>query len=225
MSGPAWRVGLRDLLVAFHLIGVTLMAFPAPTGARSEKVWKEAYLGRQIAAWTRPLVALGFDLTPARSAEIAKRAAFAYLDVRDVIVAPFQPYTRLCGTSQSWHMFGSVNPEPGRIQAELEIGGAWRTVYRARDPELDWLADKLDQERMRAAANPWSWGLSKTTYKGFCRWLGAEAKRDYPDATQIRCAILRAKLPEPAALRAGQVEPERETWVETLALDGIEAAP
>lgn len=206
--------------VLFHLSAVTLLSLPSPTGVRDDAMWNNPLTQKQVMSWARVGHSLGLGQDPESLARWGRQVAIGVLDVRDVLVAPFLPYTRLVGAGQRWQMFASINSEPGRLSVSIqqEPGGEFEPLYVARDPEHAWRAEQLDQERSRGFMNDWSWGHDQNDYKYFARWLARAAGLDFPDAVAIRVCMLKARLPTPAQLESGQRPPEHAEWTETLTL-------
>lgn len=211
---------IRFAFVVFHVAVVTILSLPAPTGARKESVWTDPHVRRELAGWAGMLRGLGIDVEADEMVSTARAAALGVLDVRDLVVAPLQPYARLTGAQQGWQMFATLNEEPARLCVRIQYrpGGAWEPLYVAREPEHAWRIAQLDQERARAFMNDWSWGRDRADYRAFARWLADRAAEDFPDAHALQVSMLRARLPTPEQIRAGKAPPERPTWVEELEL-------
>lgn len=206
--------------VVYHVCAVVLLSVPAPTGARSDEVWTDPFTRRQILGWGGWLVEAGVFPSEAALLERARAIAEGTLDLRDLVIAPFTPYSRAVGAGQGWQMFATLNDEPARLSLEVRWSaqGAWEPLYIARDPAHAWRIEQLDQERVRAFANDWSWDRDRADYKLFSRWLAREVAAEEPDAQAVRVSMLRAKLPTPEQLREGDLPPERVTWAEIIPL-------
>lgn len=211
--------------VAWHAATVVLLSIPAPTGARSDRIWEDRFTQKQLLGWTGWMIDAGLFDSPEALIGTTRDAATAILDVRDLIVAPFTPYATLVGAGQGWQMFATLNDEPARLSVEIRYGpnDPWEPLYVARDPAHAWRGALLDEERSRAFMNNWSWGRGREDFRKFARWLAGAAAADLPDADAVRVSMLRAKLPTPEQLRAGELPPETMTWAEVLRLGAFRA--
>ena len=119
--GPdrAWWPHLRAALVVAHLTAITLMAMPAPVGGLDRRTWKDPTVQAEFAVWRARLGALGVERTPKAFEDDLFRVAKGLVDVRDEVLAPFQPYYRWCGTWQSWRMFVAPHTHPSRMRVEV----------------------------------------------------------------------------------------------------------
>lgn len=216
------RLRSRLLLgfVLFHLSAITILSIPSPTGVRDNATWNNPVTQRQVMSWARVGHSLGLGRDPQSLVQWGRQVAIEVLDVRDVVVAPFVPYTRVVGAGQRWQMFASINSEPSRLSVSIRQGpdDPFVPLYIARDPAHAWRAEQLDQERSRGFMNDWSWGHDQNDYKYFARWLARQAARDFPEADALQVCMLQAKLPTPAQLESGHVPPEHAVWTETLTL-------
>ncbi len=205
-----WLAHLRGLLVALHIIAVTLMALPAPGEGMFRAAWKDPTVQAEFAGWSGRLNQLGFAITPAEFEDRLWTIASAYTHIRDRVLEPFNDYYFTCGTIQSWRMFAGPQRYPVRLSIEVREADAWRTVYRQRDPEHAWLADKLDQYRFRPVLYRFGWyryGGADEGLNGFGRWVARQAGRDFPNAGAIRVALYQQETPSPEQTRAA-IRPE-----------------
>lgn len=218
-SERAWIRRLRAGFVGFHVLAVTLLSLPAPPAdARQDSTWQQPHVRAQVLAWAapfRPLLAAHDDEAVLR---LARDAADAALDVREVLVAPFTPYARAVGMKQGWQMFTSIIDAPARLRIRVRRGSAdgWEPLYLARDPALAWRRAQLDDYRIRRLTSEWSWGGNRDSYRRFTRTLAAWVVADDPSVRRVEVAMLRARLPTPAELAAGARPAEEAIWVEEL---------
>ncbi len=194
-------------LVLLHLVSVLVCSLPGVRGNLSPSMMREPVVQHELRQWTRAFGRVGVSMTT----DELQRGLFAvgtlYSDVRDVLIAPFRPYTRYFGTAQTWNLFTSAHRLPSRLEIDVEEKGAFRTVYRARDGELAWNRDKFDDTRLRKAVYLLSWKRAARTYGTFTQWIAREAARDFPGASRVRVRYWSYETPSPEQVRAGD-EPE-----------------
>lgn len=206
-----WWPHVRAVLIALHVVAITLQALPSPGGAMKRSSWREPTVQGELAAWTDRLNALGWKGDQQHLEQDLWDFASEFVKVRRRVLAPFAPYYRYAGTFQSWRMFVAPHRHPARLHIEVHRRGAWEPVYVARDAQHDWLAPKLDHDRLRAQVFRLSWPAYKTTYSRFVDWVARQAASDFPDATRVRVRFWRYRTPSPAEVRSGAEVPGR--WV------------
>ena len=214
---------LRALFVAGHLMAVVLGALPAPEGGMQRSAWQDATVQEELSTWAERLRSLGMDLDDAAFQEGLWQVAVRFMQGREAVLAPFQPYYRLAGTHQSWRMFVAPHTHPARLHIDLREGDGWRGLYLERDPELVWMGRVLDQDRTRSLLFRYAWPSYGKAWRELCDWLGRKAARDFPQAEQLRLRFWKQRTPSAAEVRAGR-EPEgrfvRERIVDLPALRG-----
>ena len=193
---------IRAALVAVHVLAVVLMAFPAPSGGMRRSAWKDPTVQAELHTWADRL---GQDREAFE--DRLWGVAVGFMDARKTVLKPFQPYYRYVGTTQSWRMFVAPHRFPGRLHIDVREDGAWRTVYVARDPELDWLGHKIDHDRMRSAIFRFAWKHYRKWFRDFADWLAVEAARDFPEAELVRLRYYKYRTLSPDEAAAG-MEPE-----------------
>ena len=194
---------LRAAFVLFHLVAITLMALPAPGGGLDRKQWGDPTVQAEFRAWNGRFHALGLHMTDAQFEDRLYVAARAVTDVRSVVLKPFGPYYRMCGTSQSWRMFVAPHTYPERLHIDLEEHGAWRPLYIERHPTATWRGAQLDHDRVRSAIFRYAWSRYKSTYVQFADWTAEQARSDFPEATRIRLRYWKQRSPSAAEVRRG----------------------
>ena len=205
---------LRAIFVAFHLIAITAVAFPAPVGMRRADL-ESPDVHAAIEAWRGLAGALGVAVDPDRFQEWLWEAGSGLLDARSAVLQPLQPYYRYSGTRQSWSMFGTLNHTPARLEIHIDHGEGWEPLFIARTRDHDWRAKQLDQERLRGLVNPFSWKRSRAKLRKVADWVAHQASADFPQARRIRLRMMTRPLPDPAALRAaGELSHTRAYWPE-----------
>ena len=206
---------VRAILVAAHVVAVTLLALPSP-GRVTEKTFRDPALQEVLADWRSVARGIGWELSKEESEAMGLAGSNAIMDLRHQVLRPFQPYFRYAGTRQSWRMFGYLNRFPARFRFEVYTPGVgWTTTYEARSPTATWRGGQLDAERFRAMINAYSWKRSRKGYDRFVDWLSCKAAADFPQATKSRASMLRMRLPSPEALRELGSVPVTGTFWET----------
>lgn len=195
---------LRALLVAMHVLAITLLALPAPGGGMSRGAWKDPTVQGEFRAWSERMEAVGLDTSPRELEDALWEFAVAFTDVRRDLIDPFLPYYRLAGTWQSWRMFVAPHRHPAKLWIEIrESGGDWRAVYVARSPEYTWRRHQFDHDRMRSQVFRLSWPPYRRTWARFSAWIARQAAADFPEATGVRTRFYKYRTPPPQEARAG----------------------
>ncbi len=225
MSAPPTKsTGLWDhtraVLVTAHFVAIGLLALPAP-GRVTQKTLRDKALKEVFADWRGVLSSIGVDLSKEEAEQLAMTGANAFMDGRDTLLRPMQPYFKYMGTRQSWQMFGYLNRTPAKLKLELYTPGTgWQDLYIARSSEVAWRKQQLDGERYRGMINAYSWKRSRRGFNRFVDWIACEASGDFPEATTFKASMVQLQLPEPATLRELGKLPETGTfWSEVRRLD------
>lgn len=212
------RDHLRALFVAFHVIAVLILALPQPGSFMHERMWRRPPAQAAFRSASDAARAVGADLSPAEVQDIAWAVGSAWQRARRRTVRHLDRYVTLCGVKQGWSMFADVPETSGRLEVEVERGGAWAPAYISQDPGHDWRGGELRQERLRAFISDFSWRRRKGTFPRFAEALGRRAAADFPDATRLRARMRTVHFPDPATLReTGAIrlgEPYFETTVD-----------
>ncbi len=201
-----WFAHLRGLLVALHLVAITLLALPAVGEGLNRWAWQDPTVQDEFADWTARLNRWGVAVTRQEFEDHLFDAASAYESARGRALAPFGPYYEWCGTFQSWRMFAGPHRYPSRLHIDVEEAGTWRPIYVKSDPQHAWLAERLDHYRMR----PFLYRLSWYRYAEFgdfdelARWVAGRAARDFPAADRVRVRFFKFRTPSPDEVKAGQ---------------------
>jgi hypothetical protein len=207
-----WFAHLRAVLVALHLLAITIMAFPSPGEGMFRAAWKDPTVQGEFATWSARFNQLGVAVTPEEFEDRVWALAVRYTQIHNELEAPFADYYAACGTMQSWRMFAGPQRYPIRLEIDVRAAGTWRLVYRQRDPEHSWRAWQLDHYRVRPVLYRFGWyryGGENEDLNGFVRWLGRRAVADFPDATALRVRFYQQRTPSPAEVRSGH-RPEGE---------------
>lgn len=200
--------GLTTVFLAIHLIAISILAFPSPSGGLSRSDWRNPTVQGEFQAWTERLQGLGWSGNSEELQDSVFGFASAYADVHAQLKRPFYWYYRYCGTYQSWRMFIAPHRHPSRFQIRIRQEGDWRVVYEARHAEHRWQASVLDHDRMRSALFRYGWlNRYRRSYKGLGSWLARKAAVDFPGADSIQLRFANHRTPTPEEVVAG-VEPE-----------------
>lgn len=202
----SWRDHALGFGVAAHLLAITLMALPNPSGALNPAAWRDPTVQAELGRWAGRLAFLGWD----RDELQANLWTFATgaNRVREAVLFPFKPYYRYCGTWQSWKMFVAPHTHPTRLQIEVERGGRWTLVFRERSDEHAWLREKLDNDRLRSTVFRLGWPQYQGLRRQFAQWVARQAAA-WPDATRVRISFVKEQTLSAREVRAGAREPTR----------------
>ncbi len=204
----------RALFVLFHLLAVGILSFPAPVGAMNRAAFEHPATQAAFDEYAALLRSLGVEMDRERLSAILWEGGTRVLAVREVLVAPFQPYAEAVGARQGWRMFHAVHRDPSWLVVELREERGWRVIYEARSATATWRRHQLDQERLRALTSVWSWREGRSSYRAFGAWLARRAAEDFPDALGLRIALLQRPIPTPAQRRRGELAVPRRHWAE-----------
>jgi hypothetical protein len=203
---------LAVLLVGIHLVAITLQALPSPNGGLQRADWAQPTVQGELSAWAGRLQAVGVALTPSDLEEGLFSVAVKYARWHQAVIAPFQPYYRYAGTTQSWRMFVAPHRYPSRMQVRIYEGTTWQVVYEERHPTARWMGTALDHDRFRAAIFRYGWGQKyPRQFADLVAWLQVYAARDFPEATRLEVRFLGGKTPSPEEARAGAGRPDKVT--------------
>jgi hypothetical protein len=192
---------MRGVLIALHLLAITLMAMPAPGSGMNRENWQDPTVQGEFHIWTERLNRSGIHVTQPELEDLAWRWAERYSDAREDVLLPFEPYYEYCGTCQSWRMFVAPHRYPTRLHIDVEDQGQWRPVYIERDRNHAWLGSRLDHFRFRSAIFRFGWQAYREDYEQFAHWVATQAFRDFSDATAVRVSLYRYRTPTPAEVR------------------------
>lgn len=214
---------LRALFVAFHVLAVLAAATPSTASALRRSAWSDPTVQAEFAAWAPRL-----GLTPEALEERLWGFAVGYNEVRVGMMRPFRPYFELVGAEQSWQMFVAPHTHPTRLEiaearAPLPKGragepeGGWQLLFRERDPDADWMARAMGNERVRASVFRWGWSAYAASYKKACRALANRRFAEDSEVTGIRCRFEKTRTPTAAQVRAGA--PVEGRWVSPFVVE------
>ncbi len=212
---------LKALLIALHLLAITLQAMPAPVGAMRKAEWKNPTVQDELSLWTARLNGWGIPWTQQEFEDHAWRIARNWLRVRRVVLSPFGPYYRYCGTQQSWRMFVAPHRYPSRLHVDIQTESEWLPVYVGRDDELDWHAQWFDHDRMRSVVFRFGWKSYRASYRQFVDFMAGLAAVEFPEASHIRVRLHRARTPSPEEVRTGNLPAGHFHSVRVVELDSL----
>jgi hypothetical protein len=219
----SWFAQVRAVLVALHLLAITLLALPSAGEGTARWAWKDPTVQHEFAAWTARLNGLGVRVTQEEFEDDLWAFDSTYESVRGRVTGPFNHYYAECGTFQSWRMFAGPQRYPSRLHIDVQEAGAWKPIYVQRDPDHAWLAGQLDQYRMRPVLYRLSWYRHVPEFDDFrvlSRWVAARAARDFPEASRVRVHFFTFRSPPPDEVRAGEPVEGEFTTEEVLDLGG-----
>jgi hypothetical protein len=198
-----WWPHARAVIVAFHLVAITLSAVPSPEGGLNRANWKDPTVQVELAAW-----AGRFGMAPAAFEEQLWVVAKAYGGMYSDVLAPIRPYESLAGSEQSWKMFVAPHRFPTRLEIAGRAGeGPWEVLFEESSATATWRRETLRLERLRSAIFRWGWPNYSSSWTRGCTSLGALALDDHPTLTEIRCRFYKAKSPSPDEARSGTLPP------------------
>ncbi len=167
--------------------------------------WKDATVQDELASWTQRLNGWGVSLTQQELEAHAWKIAGKWIAGRRLVLKPFAPYYRYCGTHQSWRMFVAPHRYPSRLHIDIRMDSQWKPVYIGRDRDFDWHADWLDHDRMRSVVFRFGWKSYRESYRQFASFMARQAAIEFPEATHVRLRMYKARTPTPEEVRAGDV--------------------
>lgn len=189
------RQHLCAAFVALHLFAVGAAAIPSPKGGVDASSLRTEQARQQVEFVADAVGALGMDA----DADVVSGELWAIgaglRRVRTLATAPFEPYFRYAGTTQSWRMFSSVSHSPRQFTVDVDAGGGWQTVYAMADPEHRWRADTFEHERVRAVLADFQ-GKPRKSYIGFARRVATWAHADFPESRAIRTRLVQRRTPK-----------------------------
>jgi hypothetical protein len=211
---------LVSLLVTAHLAIITLASFLEPMGAIDDRrEWDEPGTHAEFAAWAERLDQVGVSVSADELKDALWRPARAMKEFRSAVLAPLQPYLNYCGARQGWHMFVAPHVEADRYEVDVREGGDWRTVYAQQDRAHRWLADRLEQERLRDCIYQILRRGDRDELARLAEWMAGPARRDFPHADALRLRVGHYRIPTPQEARSG-AQPSVE-WAEPI-LTGLD---
>jgi hypothetical protein len=206
--------------VAWHLLAITLSAFPSPEGGMNRSAWKDATVQAELARWAGRL-----RMDPIAFEVKLWDVASTYSQIYGKLLTPVLPYEDLVGSEQSWKMFVAPHRYPTRLQISgRPEGGPWRVLFEESSPTATWRREILRLERLRSAIFRWGWESYASAFGRGCVGLARLAFQDEPDLDEVRCRMWKAGSPSPEQARAGERPPGR--WVSSRTVErGADGEP
>ncbi|MEZ4294508.1 MAG: hypothetical protein R3B70_06000 [Polyangiaceae bacterium] len=207
----AWPT-IRAVLVAYHVLAVVVLSFPAPPSGMKRSSWDHPTVQNEFRLWADRLSSVGWKMTPKEFDAMLWSLSGKVVSAREKVIAPFDPYTVYSGARQSWRMFVAPQRYPVRIEVSVREGrGPWRKLYASRSDEHTWRADTFERYRMRRVVFQTAWDAQGRHFKMLCDWIAAQAAKDFPDATELMVEQIRYRTPDPAEALEGKtvLEPKR----------------
>lgn len=100
----------------------------------------------------------------------------------------FQPVFRV---RQSWNLYRDGPHKVYRL--EVRVDGA--PVFRSGSAELGWLAPQLGNRRIRPVVESTTKKFRSANWRGLSRFIVAEARAEWPEATSVELVALRGRRP------------------------------
>jgi hypothetical protein len=194
---------LRALLILVHLFAISVLAMPAPGSGLNRSAWSDPTVTAEFDAWRERLASWGVDYTADEFEEQLWTVAETYQGGVNVVVKPFRPYYRYCGTQQSWRMFVAPHRNPAILHFEIHEEGEWRPLYVEGSTEYTWNGELLDHDRARSAMFRYAWSSYRRDWRRFSSWFAQQAANEFPEATQLRAYYWKYRTLSPADTRAG----------------------
>ncbi len=192
---------LLAAFVAYHAVAVAVSSIPSAGSGLRRSNWADPTVQEEFATWAGMLGVDGDRLQ-----DQVYAAAVAWQGVRDALATPFQGYLRLTNSRQSWKMFVAAHRYPTRVEiAVFDPGSDWVTVFRERDPEADWMAERFATERVRASVFAWAWPSGIKRWTTACKGFAAQLFAEREGITAVRCQFVKARSPSPREVIDGAV--------------------
>jgi hypothetical protein len=192
---------IRAALIAFHIVAMLVVAFPAPAPAALDTSLDDPTLIIHLRPWAK--------LFHTDTKSFAKRIfsiGKTWLDARARVITPFESYLDKTGAIQSWHMFSAPNHMPPRFVLEgRQREGDWQFVSGL--PAGDWHRSFFTSERVRSVLNAMGKYENDQLTDPFCLRVAHELLAE-SDFVEARCQFVRVAAPsmrDPEAPRESRV--------------------
>ncbi len=206
MSAGAWSRAwphLRALLVLFHCSAVVVLSLPGSSMLDRAR-WRSENLKSDFAGWSSALSKVGVTIPPEELGVRVRGVAERYLRVRSLLVAPFGHYPRLSGANQGWAMFASPQRHPAEVHVDVLEAGAWRPLFRPRDPAASWQSGPLTHHRMRKLMGRFAREYRDGVFSELAAFLASRAFSDVPAAERVRVRLYRYDSLPPERVQRGE---------------------
>ena len=203
---PAFRAGLIALTLAVHACAAT----PTPRRIKPEDA-RTATAQEEIRLWLNVMARVGVQMSSDKLLELVNTIGGTASDLKQGIMAPFQPLMRVTGTGQSWALFAYPDRYPNRLVVEIrEPNGQWTPVFRSADPEHEFLEPQLAFRRVRGVYDTAaSRGSPGKVYDRFVDWVARETFAAWPDADDVRVKMVQFHVDLPYESSAAEAEKTR----------------
>jgi hypothetical protein len=184
------------LFVLWHVLAVSLGSLPGgvPSGDDGNRAETERWAAL-LNAWH---VEVSTDDLEARVRQVGQTS----VQVRDYLIAPFQPYYKYCGVTQGWPMFSNSGTHAQRLFIEIEVDESWRTLYAQSKPEFAWRRHQFNHEHFRSAVY---YALNDKAHAKSQRllaaWIARQAAADFPRADRLRLRLEEFAIASPEEVR------------------------
>ena len=209
----------------FHVVGVTLMALPTPSGYMNSALWTDPNLTSQFDTWARLLTRVGIEMTGEEVKERSRRAGMAIQSTRQMVLTPFEPYLNAVGARQSWRLFAAPGRVPARLQVDISDAAtgedSWQQLYLTGDEPYAWRPELFTHHRFRKLMTRTTRRGDEPRFERLARWFAAETAKDFPEAKRVRFTLTRDRIPPPDQLADGVVGKRERTRARVLPLQGF----
>lgn len=188
------RAVFRALLIATVLLVQCVGATPAEP-FNEERLQRPE--GERAVTWVaRALSAAGRREERGAIREQLIALTTELVELRNAVLAPFQPFFDLTATHQQWGLFIAPKRECFRAAVDARRNGEWVALYRVLEVESDALA-MLRYRRLRAIYNPNLKRGPGAQYPGFVSWLARRLMERHPDYDAVRMRMQKVEILEP----------------------------
>lgn len=196
-----WWPHLRALIVLTHLVAVVLMSLPSNYRLGSRSHWDTPEVQADLARWSNTL---GVDREEFE--EVLWDWTQHYVRIRKKVAYPFLKYADYVGARQGWTMFSGPRRRTGHYIVEVEVDGAFRTIFKTQDGSATWNRSQFEHNRVRKLMAKLTTDPKDRAYAELTRWIAKRVAEDFPDATRCKISLETWKTLGPEQHRAG-VEP------------------
>ena len=186
---------IRAAWIALALFVHGLAAAPLPSRIRAHEMNSPDSI-EEAQRWADVINVLGLGVSAEGLLEFSRASGEFASDTRQALMKPFQPLLKLTGTGQGWGLFTHPDRFPDHLEIYGRTGEDWTLLYRAFDPESDFLAKPIAYRRIRGLWDG-SANKPKPSYNNFVDWVARQAFENFSDIEEIRVQFRRHKTTTP----------------------------
>ena len=194
------KPSIRAAWITLALVVHGLAAAPLPTRIRAHEMRSPDSL-EEAQRWADVINVVGLSVTAEGLLEFSRSSGELATGARQTLMKPFQPLLRLTGTGQGWGLFTHPDRFPDHLEIHGRRGENWGLLYRAFDPDNNFLAKPIAYRRIRGIWDG-SANKPKPSYNNFVDWVAREAFAEFTDLEEVRVQFRRHKTATP-----GEPEP------------------